>query len=51
MERFSDAQSIPFLRRGKLVIAVAASELPGLKALAAHARENGVPIEELAGPA
>lgn len=47
MERFCDEHGIPVLRRGKLVVAVDESELPGLKGLAVRARANGVPIEEL----
>jgi (S)-2-hydroxyglutarate dehydrogenase len=47
MERFCLEHDVPVERRGKVVVAVRRSELPGLAALAERARTNGVVVEEL----
>ena len=47
LERFCAHHGIPVARTGKVVVAVRDAELPGLRALAARARSNGVDVEEL----
>jgi L-2-hydroxyglutarate oxidase len=47
LERFCDANGVPVLRCGKLIVAVRPSELPALRGLAERARTNGVRIDEL----
>jgi (S)-2-hydroxyglutarate dehydrogenase len=47
LERFCAEHGIRVARTGKVVVATDRSELPGLRALAARARTNGVDIEEL----
>ena len=44
---FCERHAVPHRRCGKLIIATHPAQLAGLAALAAHAREGGVPIEEL----
>jgi L-2-hydroxyglutarate oxidase len=50
LEAFAERHGIPFERCGKLVVALDASELPRLAALAERARANGVPGLEEVGP-
>ncbi|MGM0618793.1 MAG: L-2-hydroxyglutarate oxidase [Actinomycetota bacterium] len=47
MERFCVEHGVPFERTGKVVVAVEATELPGLHQLAERARANGVEIHHL----
>lgn len=49
LEEFATQYSIPFERGGKLVVAVAENELPGLDSLEQRARSNGVPGLEAVG--
>jgi L-2-hydroxyglutarate oxidase len=43
MYEFCDAHAIPYLRCGKLIVALRADELPGLAELEARGHANGVP--------
>lgn len=47
LEEYCAERGIPYERRGKLVVAVRADELPRLGGLAERARANGVTIEEI----
>lgn len=49
MEAFCDAQGIPWIRSGKLVVAVDEDEIPRLDALEERAGQNGVVVERV-GP-
>lgn len=47
LEAFCAAHDVPVRRNGKVVAAVDEAELPGLEALAARSRTNGVEVHEL----
>ena len=47
MEAFCDAEGIPFVRSGKVVVAVDAAEVPRLDALQERAAQNGVAVVRL----
>lgn len=47
MERFCEEHDVPVQRLGKVVVAVRRAELPGLRALAQRARDNGILVHEL----
>lgn len=49
MEAFCEAEGLPLVRSGKVVVAVTPDELPRLDALADRAAANGVTVERL-GP-
>lgn len=49
LEEYCRERSVPFDKRGKLVVAVRDEELPRLAALVTRARANGVVVEELTG--
>jgi L-2-hydroxyglutarate oxidase LhgO len=50
LERFAEQHGIPLERCGKLIVALADDELPGLEALRTRAMENAVPGLEAVGP-
>jgi L-2-hydroxyglutarate oxidase len=50
LEAFAEAHAIPFIRSGKLVVAIDERELPGLESLRTRAAANEVPGLESVGP-
>jgi L-2-hydroxyglutarate oxidase len=50
LEQFCEAHSIPIDHCGKLIVAAASDEEPGLEAIALRAQANGVPGLERVGP-
>ena len=50
MERFCEAEGVPWRRCGKVIVAVEADEVPRLRALQTRATANGVAVDRI-GPA